>query len=135
MRNLAPTTAPSVVFHGYLAAIANGFTASNGDTFSHFFKVYHLGPLIGERTWGGVRGPRQAFRLIDGGDLTCSESARYDLRSRWIVENDGVAPDIEVDDRPDEIRRGKDAQLDRAIQVLMKKTTAHPPTLPPRPLH
>jgi len=50
-----------------------------------------------------------------------------------VVENRGVEPDIVVDDRPDDVVRGKDAQLDRAIQEVMKKIEANPPTLPPRP--
>jgi len=128
-----PITAPAIVFHGYLAAISNGYTASNGDTFSHFFKVYGLGPLIGARTWGGVRGPHDAFSLIDGGYLTCSERARYDLQRRWLIENRGVSPDIEVDNRPDDVQKGKDAQLERAIQELLKKIEARPPTFPSPP--
>jgi len=59
--------------------------------------------------------------------------AHYDLNSKWVVENRGVAPDIEVDDRPDDVVRGKDAQLDRAIQEVMKQIEANPKKLPPRP--
>jgi tricorn protease len=55
------------------------------------------------------------------------------LNSKWVVENHGVAPDIEVDDRPDDVVRGKDAQLDRAIQEVMKQIEANPKKLPPRP--
>ena len=122
-----------MVFHGYLAAITNQYAASDGDIFSEFFKVYKLGPLIGERTWGGVRGIRGMMPLIDGGSVSRPEFSLYGLDSKWIVENHGVAPDIEVDDRPDDVVRGKDAQLDRAIQEVMKQIEAHPKTLPPVP--
>jgi len=132
-RNFDNTTLPPVVFHGYMAAITNQYAASDGDIFSEFFKVYKLGPLIGERTWGGVRGIRGEFPLIDGGYITRPEFAHYDLNSKWVVENRGVAPDIEVDDRPDDVVRGKDAQLDRAIQEVMKQIEANPKKLPPRP--
>ena len=132
-RNFDNTTLPPVVFHGYMAAITNQYAASDGDIFSEFFKVYKLGPLIGERTWGGVRGIRGEFPLIDGGYITRPEFADYDLNSKWVVENRGVAPDIEVDDRPDDVVRGKDAQLDRAIQEVMKQIEANPKKLPPRP--
>jgi len=42
-------------------------------------------------------------------------------------------PDIEVDDRPDDLVRGKDAQLERAIQEVMKRIEANPKKLPPPP--
>jgi tricorn protease len=132
-RNWESGTTPPIVFHGYMAAITNQYAASDGDIFSEFFKVYKLGPLIGERTWGGVRGIRGEFPLIDGGYITRPEFADYGLDSKWVVENHGVAPDIEVDDRPDDVVRGKDAQLDRAIQEVMKQIEANPKKLPPRP--
>ena len=71
--------------------------------------------------------------LIDGGSLTRPEFSLYGLDSKWVVENRGVAPDIEVDDRPDDVVRGKDAQLDRAIQEVMKQIEANPKKLPERP--
>jgi tricorn protease len=132
-RNWESGTVPPVVFHGYMAAITNQYAASDGDIFSEFFKVYKLGPLIGERTWGGVRGIRGNIPLIDGGYITRPEASRYDLNSKWVVENRGVAPDIEVDDRPDDVVRGKDAQLDRAIQEVMRQIEANPKKLPARP--
>ncbi|HEY6337424.1 MAG TPA: PDZ domain-containing protein [Candidatus Sulfotelmatobacter sp.] len=132
-RNFESSTIPPAVFHGYMAAITNQYAASDGDIFSEFFKVYNLGPLLGERTWGGVRGIRGEIPLIDGGYITRPEFADYGLDSRWVVENHGVAPDIEVDDRPDDVVRGKDAQLDRAIQEVMKQIEANPKKLPPRP--
>ncbi len=127
------STFPEAVFNGYMAAITNQYAASDGDIFSYFFKVYKLGPLIGERTWGGVRGIRGMMPLIDGGSVSRPEFSLYGLDSQWVVENHGVAPDIEVDDRPDNVVNGKDAQLDRAIQEVMKQIEAHPKTLPARP--
>ena len=132
-RNWESSTTPPIVFHGYMACITNQYAASDGDIFSEFFKIYKLGPLIGERTWGGVRGIRGFTTLIDGGYITRPEFSEYNLESKWVVENRGVAPDIEVDNRPDDVVRGKDAQLERAIQEVMKKIEANPMTLPPRP--
>jgi tricorn protease len=132
-RNFESSTTPPVVFHGYMACITNQYAASDGDIFSQFFKVYKLGPLIGERTWGGVRGIRGDIPLIDGGYITRPEFADYDLNSKWVVENHGVAPDIEVDNRPDDVIRGKDAQLDRAIEEVMKQIQTNPKKLSPRP--
>lgn len=132
-RNFEGSTIPPNVFHGYMACITNQYAASDGDIFSEFFKVYKLGPLIGERTWGGVRGIRGDIPLIDGGYITRPEFADYDLNSHWVVENHGVAPDIEIDNRPDDVFHGKDAQLDRAIQEVMKQIEANPKKLPQRP--
>jgi len=131
--NSSGSTIPQMVFHGYMAAITNQYAASDGDFFSEFFKIYKLGPLIGERTWGGVRGIRGMMPLIDGGSVTRPEFSLYGLDSKWMVENRGVAPDIEVDNRPDDVVRGKDAQLDRAIQEVMKQIEAHPKRLPDKP--
>lgn len=127
------STEPPNVFHGYLACITNQYAASDGDIFSEFFKIYKLGPLIGERTWGGVRGIRGEIFLIDGGYITRPEFSEYNLQSKWVVENRGVVPDIEVDNRPDDVVRGKDAQLERAIQEVMKRIEANPKKLPPPP--
>jgi tricorn protease len=132
-RNFESNTVPPAVFHGAMACVTNQYAASDGDIFSQMFKVYKLGPLIGERTWGGVRGIRGNIPLLDGGYITRPEFARYDLNSKWVVENRGVAPDIEVDNRPDLVVRGQDQQLERAIQEVMKQIQANPPVLPARP--
>src|SRR6266576_4653718 len=132
-RNWEPVTVPPVVFHGAMVCLTNQYAASDGDIFSFFFKAYKLGPLIGERTWGGVRGIRGQIPLMDGGYITRPEFARYDLQSKWVVENKGVAPDIEVDNRPDLVVKGQDPQLERGIQEVMKEIQANPKTLPPKP--
>jgi tricorn protease len=132
-RNWEPGTVPPVVFHGAMACLTNQYAASDGDIFSYFFKVYKLGPLIGERTWGGVRGIRGQIPLLDGGYITRPEFARYDLNSKWVVENKGVLPDIEVNNRPDLVVKGQDPQLERAIQEVMKQIQANPKTLAPKP--
>jgi len=132
-RNFASGTVPDVVFNGSMACVTNAYAASDGDIFSYFFKYYHLGPLIGMRTWGGVRGIRGTIPLLDGGYITRPEFSRYGLDSKWIVENYGVAPDIEVDNTPDLVMKGRDPQLERAIEEVMKAIKEHPKHLPPRP--
>ena len=132
-RNFASGTIPDVVFNGYLACVTNAYAASDGDIFSYYFKKYHLGPLIGMRTWGGVRGIRGFVPLLDGGYITRPEFSFYGLDSKWVVENYGVAPDIEVDNTPDLVMNGQDPQLERAIEEVMKEIKEHPKKLPPRP--
>jgi tricorn protease len=132
-RNFESGTIPDNVFLGYMACVTNHYAASDGDFFSYYFKYYHLGPLIGTRTWGGVRGIRGYMPLMDGGYITRPEFSLYGLDSKWLVENHGVAPDIEVDNRPDLVMKGKDPQLEKAIDVVMKKIQEHAKRLPPRP--
>jgi tricorn protease len=132
-RNWESGTVPPVVFNGAMACITNHYAASDGDLFSYYFKYYKLGPLIGERTWGGVRGIRGNIPLIDGGFITRPEGARYGLDSKWIIENRGVQPDIVVENRPDQVVKGQDAQLEKAIDLVMKEIQANPKKLPPRP--
>ena len=132
-RNWESGTVPPVVFHGAMACVTNHYAASDGDIFSYFFKYYKLGPLIGERTWGGVRGIRGQFPLMDGGFITRPEFARYDLTSKWIIENKGVQPDIVVENRPDLVVKGQDPQLEKAIELVMKEIQTSPKKLAPRP--
>jgi tricorn protease len=132
-RNWESNTVPPVVFNGAMACVTNRYAASDGDIFSYYFKYYKLGPLIGERTWGGVRGIRGQIPLMDGGYITRPEAARYDLNSKWVVENRGVQPDIVVENRPDLVVKGQDPQLEKAIDVVMKEIQANPKKLPPRP--
>ena len=132
-RNFESGTEPGVVFYGSMVCVTNQYAASDGDYFSYFFKKYKLGPLIGERTWGGVRGIRGDIPLMDGGYITRPEFSLYGLHSEWLIENHGVAPDIEVDNRPDLVMAGHDPQLEKAIEVVMQDMRDHPKKLPPRP--
>ena len=133
IRNWESNTVPPVVFNGAMACVTNRYAASDGDIFSYYFKYYKLGPLIGERTWGGVRGIRGQIPLMDGGYITRPEAARYDLNSKWVVENRGVQPDIVVENRPDLVVKGQDPQLEKAIEVVLQEIQANPKKLPPRP--
>ena len=132
-RNWQSGTVPPNVFNGSMVCLTNHYAASDGDIFSYAFKYYKLGPLIGERTWGGVRGIRGNIPLMDGGYITRPEFARYDLNSKWIIENHGVQPDIVVENRPEHGVSGKDPQLEKAIEVVMKAIQDNPKKLAPRP--
>jgi tricorn protease len=132
-RNFESGTIPDVVFHGYMVCVTNAYAASDGDFFSYYFKKYKLGPLVGTRTWGGVRGIRGYIPLMDGGYITRPEFSLYGLHSEWLIENHGVTPDVEVDNRPDLVMQGHDPQLEKAIELVMKEIQEHPKKLPARP--
>jgi tricorn protease len=132
-RNFESNTIPDVVFHGYMACVTNEYAASDGDFFSYFFKKYKLGPLVGMRTWGGVRGIRGYIPLLDGGYITRPEFSLYGLDREWLIENHGVEPDVEVDNRPDLVMQGHDPQLEKALELVLKEIQEHPRKLPSRP--
>ncbi|MGQ9534826.1 MAG: S41 family peptidase [bacterium] len=122
---------------GPIVAITNEYAGSDGDIFSHGFKLYKIGPLIGKRTWGGVIGISPYYRLSDGGLTTQPEYSFWFMDVGWGVENYGTEPDIEVEITPQDYLRGKDPQLLTAIKVclqLIKKTKPRIPNFGKKPI-
>jgi tricorn protease len=132
-RERAIGTEPQEVLNGPKVALLNHWSASDGDIFPYLFKQYGLGKLIGTRSWGGVRGIRGNWSMMDGGYVTIPEDALYTTDSQWAVENHGVDPDIEVENQPADLLAGHDAQLETAVDVLMKQIAGRPAGLPPPP--
>ncbi len=124
---------PATAVHGHMVCIINAYAGSGGDAFPYYFKRYGLGPLIGTRTWGGLVGISRGLPLMDGGSVTMPEFAMWNLEGQWDVENYGVPPDIEVENRPDLVVAGKDPQLEKAIEVVMEKIEKEPKKFPSRP--
>ncbi len=120
-REGAPEPDPFAVFTGPMACLMDRYSASNGDMFPYFFRKFGLGPLIGERTWGGVVGIRGGLPLSDGGYVYKPEFAFYSEDGKWIIEGHGVEPDIHVDNDPWSVMQGKDPQLERAVQYLLEQ--------------
>jgi tricorn protease len=101
-------------------AVCNEFAGSDGDIFSHTFKMRKIGKLVGTRTWGGVVGiwPRNA--MIDGGYTTQPEFSTWFDDVGLGLENHGAEPDVVVEFPPDANLRGEDPQLTFAVQEAMK---------------
>jgi tricorn protease len=121
---------------GPLVAVTDEEAGSDGDIFSHAFKLYRLGPLVGRRTWGGVIGISGRHRLVDGTVVTQPEFAFWFTDVGWGVENYGTDPDIPVDNPPEDLGRRKDRQLERAVAEALRLLEEHPPFRPepgPRP--
>jgi tricorn protease len=121
---------PQTAFAGPMAALISESSASDGDIFPYFFRQAGLGPLIGKRTWGGVVGITDRGRLLDGGEVYVPEFGMGGLGGEWIIEGEGVAPDIEVDNDP---AAAGDAQLERAIADVLQRIEAQPPAYPAKP--
>lgn len=126
-RGLEMVTTPGFGHQGPKAALINGYAGSGGDAFPYYFKKLGMGPLIGTRTWGGLIGVSGSPSLIDGGQVTVPTFRFVDTEGLWAVEGEGVAPDIEVVDRPDLVAQGQDPSLDRAVELLLEELAANPP--------
>jgi tricorn protease len=123
-----PNPTPTFAHEGPKVTLINGQAGSGGDAFPYYFKKMGLGPLIGTRTWGGLIGLSGGPSLIDGGALTPPTFRFMTTEGEWTIENEGVAPDIEVIDRPDEFAKGNDPSLEAAIDYLMKELAKNPPS-------
>ena len=129
-RNGGIQTLPDGLLFGPKVCITNAATASDGDQFAYYFRQNQLGPLIGERTWGGVRGVGGGFTLLDGGFLTVPHDVLFDAKGEWIIENQGVSPDREVLEMPEDNSLHRDRFLQDAVAFLSQTLQAKPPHHP-----
>ncbi len=118
---------------GPKAMLVNEYSGSGGDLLPWMFRRAGLGPLIGKRTWGGLIGIGGFPQLIDGGSVTAPFFAFYTPEGKWEVENHGVDPDIVTEFDPKAWREGHDAQLEKAVELLMEEVKKNPPKQPVRP--
>ncbi|MFN8575628.1 MAG: PDZ domain-containing protein [Candidatus Sericytochromatia bacterium] len=126
----APEPYPHESILGGVIAITNEYAGSDGDIFSHSYKLMGLGKLIGKRTWGGVIGIWPRHRLADGSVTTQPEFSFWFVDVGWGVENYGTEPDIEVEYRPQDWVKNHDPQLEEAIKLIMKNIKENPVTIP-----
>lgn len=127
------STYPNEAFNGHMAAILDENSASDGDIFPWQFRNAGLGPLIGKKSWGGVTGITSHGPVIDGGSVNVPEFGFLNTDGEWVIEGEGVEPDIEVENDPASVIAGEDPQLERAIEEVMKQIEADPPGFPERP--
>jgi tricorn protease len=132
-RDGTPSPSPTVGIYGPKVMIVNESAGSGGDALPYYFKQQKLGLVVGTRTWGALVGTLQIPATIDGGGVTAPSLAFYDIGGRWSVENEGVAPDIEVEITPADVVAGRDPQLERAVQEAMKLLEKTPARRTPRP--
>ena len=142
--NEVPGGAPFRIPQGVLGPkvlLINELAGSGGDYFPWAFRQQKVGPLVGARTWGGLVKSSVHYSLIDGGALTAPDNAVFDpINNKWVAENEGVPPDIEVLLDARMTAAGRDPQLERAVQELLRlveaqgsRTITAPPF--PRPSH
>jgi len=102
--------------------LINEMSGSGGDFFPWVFRRLNAGPLIGTRTWGGLVASSVHYTMVDGGYLTAPVNAVFDpLKNEWVAENKGIGPDIEVRQDAQSLSKGKDPQLERAVEELLER--------------
>ncbi len=123
---------PSASIQGPKVMIIDETAGSGGDMLPWMFRKFKVGTLVGKRTWGGLVGILGFPEFIDGGSVTAPNVAIW-TKDGFVVENVGVAPDIEVEQWPADVINGKDPQLDKAIEVALQELKKNPPEIPVRP--
>ncbi len=124
---------PAAAIQGPKALLINETAGSGGDYFPWMFHKLQVGPLIGQRTWGGLVGILGFPVLMDGGSITSPNLAIWTPDGGYIVENVGVPPDVAVEQTPKDVIAGHDPQLERAIAWVKDELAKNPPAAPKRP--
>lgn len=121
-----PFTSPSAGIWGPKVMIVNEMAGSGGDLMPYMFKRRKIGLLVGKRTWGGLVHTADTPTFIDGGSMIAPRGGFFTRDGKWAVENEGTAPDIDVENWPKEVIAGHDSQLERAVQEAMRMLKERP---------
>lgn len=121
-----PFTSPSAGIWGPKVMIINEMAGSGGDLMPYMFRRRNIGPLVGTTTWGGLVHTADTPGFIDGGSMIAPRGGFFTRDNKWAVENEGVAPDIEVENFPKDVIAGRDPQLERAVEEALKLLAAKP---------
>jgi tricorn protease len=132
-----PFTSPAAGIWGPKVMIINEMAGSGGDLMPYMFRRRKIGPLVGTRTWGGLVHTADTPPFIDGGTMIAPRGGFFTRDGKWAVENEGVGPDVEVENWPKDVLAGRDPQLERAVEEALKRLKEAPPdrrrTEPPPP--
>lgn len=134
-----PSCYPDESPAGPVVALTNEHAGSDGDIFSHGFKLMRIGRLVGRRTWGGVVGIWPRHHLIDGSETTQPEYAFWFKDVGFAVENHGTEPDLDVDNAPQDDAFNapeRDRQLAAALAealAAVQREGVYRPEFGPRP--
>jgi tricorn protease len=123
---------PAASIQGPKVMITDETAGSGGDMLPWMFRKFKVGTLVGKRTWGGLVGILGFPEFLDGGGVTAPNVGIW-TKEGFVVENVGVAPDIEVEQTPADVINGRDPQLEKAIEVALKELEKNPQTEPVRP--
>jgi tricorn protease len=115
-----PFTSPAAGIWGPKVMIINEMAGSGGDLMPWMFRARKIGPLVGKRTWGGLVHTADTPQFIDGGSMIAPRGGFFTREGKWAVENEGTAPDIDVENWPKDVIAGRDPQLERAVDEALR---------------
>ena len=118
---------------GPMGMLINGWAGSGGDGLPWAFQELEAGPIVGERTLGILVGPATGHMLIDGGGITVPGARLYDNDGHWFWEGEGVSPDFEVWDDPNILVQGRDPQIEKVVEEVLRLLKTNPPKMTPAP--
>ncbi len=134
-RSGGPTWNMQFAFRGHMVILCDQQSGSDGEAVVEGFRRLGMGKVIGMRTWGGEIWLSMDNREVDNGIASAAENGVYGPEGKWLIEGHGVDPDFVVDNLPFETYKGKDAQLEFAVDYLKKEIIAHPVEVPVAPAH
>ncbi len=121
-----PFTSPAAGIWGPKVMVINEMAGSGGDLMPYMFRRRKIGLLIGKRTWGGLVHTADTPGFIDGGSMIAPRGGFFTRDGKWAVENEGVGPDIDVENWPRDVIAGRDPQLERAVDEAMRQLKERP---------
>jgi tricorn protease len=124
--NRVPFTSPAAGIWGPKVMIINEMAGSGGDLMPYMFKRRKIGMLVGKRTWGGLVHTADTPLFVDGGSAIAPRGGFFARDDKWAVENEGVGPDIDVENWPKDVIGGHDPQLERAVQEALRMLKEKP---------
>ncbi len=121
-----PFTSPAAGIWGPKVMIINEMAGSGGDLMPYMFHYRKIGLLVGKRTWGGLVHTADTPPFIDGGSAIAPRGGFFARNGKWAVENEGVGPDIDVENWPKDVIAGHDPQLERAVSEALRMLKEKP---------
>ncbi len=121
-----PFTSPAAGIWGPKVMVINEMAGSGGDLMPYMFRRRKIGLLVGKRTWGGLVHTADTPPFVDGGSMIAPRGGFFTREGKWAVENEGVGPDIDVENWPKEVIAGRDPQLERAVAEAMRQLKERP---------
>ena len=121
-----PFTSPAAGIWGPKVMIANEMSGSGGDYLPYMFRSHKVGTLVGKRTWGGLVHTADTPLFVDGGSAIAPRGGFFAADGHWAVENEGVKPDVDVENWPKDVIAGHDPQLEKAVEVALQQLKDKP---------
>lgn len=128
-----PFLTPNAGIFGPKVMLINERAGSGGDLLPYLFNKMKIGPLVGTKTWGGLVGTWDTPPFVDGGRMVAPRGGFYDTNGEWAVEGVGISPDIEVQQNPADVIKGRDLQLERAVEEALKLMKTQAVEIKPEP--